>query len=193
MRQNKAIAIIGEIGSGKSSVIKIIEKLGYRVIVSDEINKMLIGNLNYRRLLKSLFPDCFDGETLDKSKLRMKIVNSSEARYQLNNLAHPIIMGIINRKIEEMDDVVFVEISAPSENNIRDFDECILVTANKYVRLLRIMNRDNVSKNEAMSIIEMQEEMFNRINTEHCFVISNDFDMEHLRQQVSNIVTKIVK
>lgn len=193
MRQNKVVAVIGEIGSGKSSVIKIIEQLGYRVIISDDINKILLNNLNYRRLLKELFPYCFSEESLDKNKLRNIIANSKEEREKLNELAHPIIMGTINRKIEEMDDVVFVEISAPSEKNLKDFDDCILVKSNKYVRLLRIMMRDSMSKEGALSMIDMQKKIFEKIDTNHCFVINNDEDMENLRRQVSSVVSKIVK
>ena len=57
MTRKLKIAITGGIGSGKSTAITHIEKLGYSVFSSDEVYKEIIRSKDYIQRIYSVFPE----------------------------------------------------------------------------------------------------------------------------------------
>ena len=64
MKQSKKIAVTGGIGSGKSCVLRIVEKLGYPVYSCDEIYKELLKNPEFLAKINQNFESVVeDGKT----------------------------------------------------------------------------------------------------------------------------------
>ena len=88
------IGLTGGIGSGKSTIAKIIETLGYPVYISDSKASELINrDEEIKRHLTELFgKDIYQPDgNLDKKRLATIIFNDKEAIKQVNGIVHPAV------------------------------------------------------------------------------------------------------
>ncbi len=176
------VLVVGGIGVGKSSVMEIIASLGGNTIYADKINKELLEDKEYLTILSNTFERVFVNGILDKNKLRELIVADSDARLTLNEIAHPRIFKLISERT--LDNVLnFVEIPLLSKCP-KDFkyDKICAVTAPNEMRVKRVVERDNVSYEQAQNIINIQQEEDNVVDVAD-FIISNDGDYTKLLQQ----------
>ena len=70
---NKIIAITGGIGSGKSTVSKIIKDLGYKVYSADEIYKELIKDKNFVKEIYKALDIKTDDFIFDKNLISSRV------------------------------------------------------------------------------------------------------------------------
>ena len=73
----KKIAVTGGIGSGKSTVCKLIENMGYSVFSCDKIYQNIIHSKRYVQEIERVFPSVVKQGEIDK-KLLSEIVFSNE-------------------------------------------------------------------------------------------------------------------
>ena len=160
MTQNsdkRIIAITGGIGSGKSAVSKIFSSKG-AVLSCDEINKEMLQDPTYIGILKENFPEVFMDGQFDKRVMAFLIFSDKNKREKLNAIAHPEIMRRLQKRIEATpSNVIFVEVPLLTGTEFEQlFNEIVVVYANEETRIERIMKRDDVTKEEAMSKIRSQ-------------------------------------
>ena len=176
------IAIVGNIASGKSTVEEILRKKGFQVYDTDKIaHKILEEN-------KELFPQALVDSKIDRKKLASIVFNDKEQSKYLESVIHPKVKEFIeNIKTEE---TVFVSIPQLFEADMESlFDKIIFVSAPVDVRLERLMKRNNLTKEEAMTRIDAQmseEEKIPRCD----YVIVNDSTKDKLSANVNHLVTE---
>ena len=87
------IAITGNIGSGKSTITKIIRELGFKVFDSDkEVKKALMKKdlINQIRAeFKSKIPGLIKRNTIDKAKLGEFVFSNPDELKKLEQIVHP--------------------------------------------------------------------------------------------------------
>jgi len=183
------IAIIGGIGSGKSTVLGIVRELGFAVRSADEINNELLSDKQYLRLLGAAFPDVIVEGKVDRDNLRAQIFTDKAKRLMLNNIAHPLI----KRRIAVIDDdPLFVEIPLIIESNMHeDFDEIILVRSKMRKRLKRIKQRKYM-KGMAMKVIRAQMSD-KKLLPYSSIVVNNDGTLDELKQIVKEVVDYLLQ
>lgn len=176
------IAITGGIGSGKSSVLNMLENAGFKVISCDEVNGKLLSDKAYVEKIREYFPEAVTNNIIDRKKLS-EIVFSDKVKLELlNGISHPIINNIILNGTKG-DDIYFVEVPLLFESNSEEnFDKIMLVTADKNIRIARVRKRDNRSVEEIESIIDNQLKDYN--NRRIDYIITNDGDMNNLKKEV---------
>ncbi|GFN22456.1 MAG: dephospho-CoA kinase [Thermoanaerobacteraceae bacterium] len=161
----KVIGLTGGIASGKSTVAGILASLGARVIDADKIAREVVepGKPAWEEI-KSVFGEEYlrpDG-TVDRRALGSLVFQDPEAREKLNAITHPRIKEEIARRLEacrreDPAGVVVVEAALLLEAGMeRTVDEVWVVTAPEEVRLKRLMERDNLSREEARRRIKAQ-------------------------------------
>lgn len=196
MSQNK-IVITGTIGSGKSTLALILKDLGYMVIDSDQVNRVLLekGGLNYQAIKESgLFDEAFDKDRLLKDKLAQIIFSDKEKMVALNRLTHKNIISTIEKTMKDSgEDIVFVEIPLffSMEEEI-DHDEVWLVDANRDVQIKRLMKRDGISYDYAVKKLESQSKRDQMIKGSD-YVFDNSYDLENLKRQVYKKISEMEK
>ena len=79
------IAIIGGIGSGKSTVLQILKNKGYDVLSCDEVNSKLICDKEYLKRLNETFVGAVVNGKLDKKVLSSIVFNSKSELDKLNS------------------------------------------------------------------------------------------------------------
>lgn len=178
------IAIIGGIGSGKSAVLAVAREMGITALSADEINAELLRNPEYVSKLAEKFPDCVVCGVIDKPRLAAQVFSDKTKLAALNALAHPAIA----RKVAECTaDPLVVELPLVLESGMAGmFDEIILVTAPRRVRLQRLQER-GVAPARAKAIMRAQVPLFKlrRIATR---TVDNSGSLEELREAARNIL-----
>lgn len=144
------IVITGTIASGKSTLCKLLEEMGFKLISADEVNKELLipGAKNYEAIKKSGdFDQAFENESLNKKKLAKIIFSDRKKLKKLNQLSHRNILDEIEKQIEILDEkVVFIEIPLFFQMEEKfDADEVWLVVADYQIQIKRLMQRDKIS------------------------------------------------
>lgn len=191
MKQNKKIiAVTGIIGSGKSTVLSVLQSIGEYTLSCDEINRELLYNEEYLKGLEILFPNAFTSGKLDKSAIRNAIFHNEEEREKLNSYAHKKIKEKLIEEIEKSPSSrVFVEIPLLNQVDFVDlFDEIWVIKATENLRIDRIIKRDNISKEEAISKIKTQNELFDF--KQKTIYIYNDTNTQNLAKEIRELIKK---
>jgi dephospho-CoA kinase len=191
----KIIGLTGGIGSGKSSVLEIFKKIGISTYNADESAKKLISSdKKIIYLIKQLFgEDIYDKNELN-SKLVSKIVfNDKEKLKSLNSIIHPAVaIDFDNFCFKHRDETYIVKEAAiifeTKTENL--FNKIIYVKAPKEIRVDRVMQRDNLSRDDVLNRIQ------NQINetsiTDKCDFIIDNINFSELEEKVLEIHNTLI-
>lgn len=190
-----AIGITGGIGSGKSSVAKIISKEGYSVLNADDIAKsLMVNNKSISENIKNTFGNesYIDGK-LNRKFLAKEVFNNPKKIKKLNSIVHPPMISFIDDEIQKLEDknenLIFVEAALIFEAKMDElFDYILLVTADEELRIERTVERDKAERSEVESRIknQMSEEDKKGISD---FTIENNSSLQELKQRTHFILS----
>ncbi len=156
----KRIGITGGIGSGKSFIATIIERMGYPVYYSDVRSKELTNTHPIIRqgLIDLVGENVYFGGELDKKVLASTIFSNDDLRLKVNQLIHPIVRQDFEDWTKaQTSDLIFNEAAILFETGAyRNFDATILVYAPEELRLKRVLNRDIINKEEVLARMNNQ-------------------------------------
>ena len=184
------IAVGGGIGSGKSVFCEALKKAGAKVISADQVNADLMQEAEYLVGLARIFPTAFRGGQPDKREIRNLIFQNPHLRESLNAYAHPAIMKEIFQRAAAFGGTVFVEIPLLMEGDFyRYFSKVIVVWASDEIRIERIMERNGISRESAVSMMNAQakERDACKVATD---VVMNDKDRENLVSEALRLYAK---
>ena len=195
--KNKKILIItGNIGTGKSTVLKIFEKNGYIAISADDISAQILRN-NHKTVSKifRIRPMNFDSFKKELGKI---VFSNEELRRELEDFMVPKInkeIDRISRDLEETNKKFIIEMPIFFETrglqNFSDEYLIILVRALKNLRVERIKKRNpHLSEKEIFERINSQidsseKEMFVD------FVLWNNSDEDELAFETSKLIKNL--
>ena len=186
------VGITGGIGSGKSTVSKIFEVLGIPVYYADEASKRLMNeNEALKEKLTSIFGEgtYIDGQ-LNRSYLSAIVFNDPLKLALLNSIVHPAtIKDAEDWMKKQTAPYAIKEAALVFESGSQEhLDKVIGVYAPAAVRILRVMERDKVTREEVQSRMNKQidEDMKMRLCD---YVITNN-EQELLIPQVIKLHQK---
>lgn len=144
------IAIAGGIGSGKSTVSRILSSIGLRVYDCDSRAKRLMDSDPeiMRRIAGNISPDVICNGVIDRPLLASIVFADPEKLQILNSIVHAAVIADLHRWADEnrAENLLFVETAILLESNLHlHVDEVWLVDASEEVRISRACNRDNSS------------------------------------------------
>ncbi len=187
----KIIAITGGIGSGKSSVSKIIKSLGYKVFSADEVYSSLLLDKDSVKTIYNALNVTSDSYEFNRKLVADKVFSNKESLQKLNDITHPIIM----KKMLELssgEEVVFNEVPLLFEGGYEKFyDNVIIVIRDINSRVNSVALRDGLSKEEVLLRINNQYNYENKLNKAHT-VIVDDGSLEELTSKVKVALEKII-
>lgn len=186
------IVITGTIASGKSTLCKLLDEMGYKVISADEVNRALLEPKakNFEVIKKSgEFNEAFKNESLDKKVLAQIIFNNPQKQKKLNQLTHRNILDEIENQIANLNEkVVFIEIPLFFQMEEKfDANEVWLVVASYETQLKRLMKRDNIDRSYAKLKIESQDQLLT-MKEKSDVVFDNSTSIENLRNELENVL-----
>lgn len=189
--EKKVIAVTGGIGSGKSTVCRLLEKKGFRVVDCDALSRRAAERSDTLEEIVRVFGERFvDGGKLNRRALALEVFSDSEKTDKLNKIFHKRIFGLLEEEIAKQNGTVFVEIQLLPDDKIRLFDGVWLVTASEETRIKRAMARDDRSEEQVRSIIQRQNAFCGK-QRENAEILVNDGDAATLEKAVENLLKKV--
>jgi len=189
------IGLTGGIGSGKSTVAKMFEELDIPVYYSDIEAKKLMNRSKIikRKLIQKFGKEVYQNNTLNRPFLASIIFNDKNALDFVSSVVHPKVAQHFKRWINKQNaPYVLQENAILFENgSFKNFDKIITVTAPKEIKINRVINRDNTTKEQVIARMDNQlsdEEKMHQSD----FIIQN-IHLEDTKQQVKNIHTELLK
>lgn len=200
MKQNKMIiGITGSIGTGKSTVSNYLISKGYSVVDADKISKGAynIGSNGYKAILEVFGVEILNSNgEVDRKKIKKIVFDNSNMLQRLNMAIHPIIINEIEKEIEillESQNVVFLDAPLLIETELhKKVDKIIVVACDKNEQINRIIKRDKITADMAISIINSQMSIDEKLKFAD-YIVYNNSTIENLYSQVDEIILEIKK
>ena len=185
------IGLTGGIGSGKTAVSDIFEKLGIGVVDADLASRVVVekGKPSLEEIVKHFGQGILSEEgELDRAKLREIIFNSDEEKNWLESLLHPAIAKQIQEELKASSSPYTILVSPLLlETNQKDFcNKVLVVDVPVETQIERTLKRDGVSLEQVQSIIKAQISRDKRLELAD-EVIVNDKNLEDLQLAVSKL------
>lgn len=184
------IALTGNIASGKSTVQKILEADGYKVLDTDQTAHILLDEIDG---IKAEFPQCIENGKISREKLGKLVFTNAEFKSKLENIIHPEIRLKIIAFFEEntTEPFVFVGIPLLFEAGMTDlFDKTILVYTDDKIREKRLILRNNYSLQQAH--LRMNAQMPQEGKKRLCdYVIYNNGSFADLKNSIEECLSKL--
>ncbi len=176
------IGITGGIGSGKSYVCKLLAQRGIDVYDCDAAAKRLIRTSpRLRQQLKALIG------SLDKADISRFLLASEENQQAVNAIVHPaVFQDFEESNMQWMESAILFESGAD-----KLVDRVIVVTAPVEVRIQRIMQRDDITREKALQWIARQWPQ-EQVKPRADFEIVNDGQLD-LNSQIEELLTAITE
>lgn len=156
----KKIGLTGGIGSGKSTVLKMFQKLGAAVYIADvEAKRLMHSDENLIAEIVGLFGEmAYKNGVLNREMIASIVFNDKLKLNKLNKIVHPAVHKDFENFIKSQKaPYIIYESALLFENGIENqFDKVILVTAPINLRFERVIQRDNSSKEQIQSRMKNQ-------------------------------------
>ena len=193
----KIIGLTGGIGSGKSTVAKFIEEMGFPVYYSDVRAKEIVNDdeLLKKGIIELLGAKAYDENGLYDRKYVAEIVfNDEELLQKLNGMIHPAVKYDFEKWVgNQTTEFVFKETALLFELKLNESCyKSVLVTADDNLRLKRVMDRDRKTYREVENVMNKQMPEKDKIKIAD-FVIFNNDGMDELQAETENVIRQIEK
>lgn len=190
---NRLIAISGGIGSGKSVVSRVVEAMGFDVYDCDSRAKTLMdgsdrikGDIASMICRDVILPD----GSIDRRRLAAEVFADSQKLDALNEIVHSAVRDDL-RQWSAGREIAFVETAILYQSGLdRMVDEVWEVVAPKEIRILRVINRNSMSRDEVESRINVQDSFKAEYRHPIEFMIVNDGDMAVL-PQIERLISEL--
>jgi dephospho-CoA kinase len=188
------IGLTGGIGSGKSTVAKIFAQFGIPVLDADATAKAIMNeDSSVKTKLIELFgTEAYKESQLNRPYIAQLVFEDAFKLQQLNAIIHPItIQYAKDWALKQSAPYVIKEAALFFESGSAEgVDKIIGVTAPKHIRIQRVMQRDQISREEVIKRMEHQLEDSLKMKLSD-WVIQND-DMHLLIPQLLAIHNEIL-
>ena len=190
------LGLTGNIGCGKSTVSSRFKEFGIDVIDADLLTREIYKHSDVIEELRKVFPDAIrivgNQMTVDRKILGKLVFNDSKKLKQLNSITHKKINELIDNRIEtSCSDIVVVDAALLFESGMQwKFDKVITVYCDERVQLERVIQRDNLSCEDAKKRIDSQLPQDVKVSKSD-FSIDNSGGIEELNKSIENLMEQI--
>ena len=195
----KIVGLTGNIACGKTEVANILKDFGAKIIDADTIAREVVepGESAWREIRDEFGNDILNSDrSINRKKLGGIVFNDEKKRKKLNRITHPRIMKKIKESIDnyrkENVKVVVIDAALIVEKGglLHLIDQLVVVSADQESQIQRIMKRDRLDRDQALSRIKSQLPIAEK--TKHAtYVIDNSGSLQKTRKQVEDVWEKI--
>ena len=190
------VGITGGIGSGKSTITSLFHDLGVPIYNSDERAKWLLSNdVDLMDIIKILFgQESYSNNKLNRAHIANIVFQDNDMLKQLNAIVHPLVKIDFENwlLLQKKEPLVIKEAAILIESGAyKELDVLIVVLADKKRRIKRVINRDNVSKEDVEKRMETQISDSERLKFAN-FSVDNNTDQSNLKIQVEELYKQLL-
>ncbi len=192
------VGLTGGIGSGKSTVCKVWEYLGAKVIYADDLAKDLMER--DPALRKALINAFGQDSYLEDGKLNRpylsKVAFEKGRVKEFNELIHPRVFeetAILSKRAEEEGYPMIVKEAALllQYGRPNDLDYIVVVIADEQKRIQRVEKRDHVDKDSILQRIRKQQNQEEMVVFAD-IIIDNNGSLESLKEKAEILFDKLI-
>lgn len=189
------IGLTGSIASGKSTVSRMLEDLGYPIIDADLVARKVVepGSATLKEI-EALFGSEMIREdgSMNREKVGALIFSDPAMRKQLNDIIHPAIRAeMLRQRSAFMADghkTIVMDIPLLFESKLQHFvDKILVVSVTEENQLSRLMERNGLSEEDARARISSQLPMSVKEEGADA-VIYNNGTIEETAHQLTRIL-----
>tara|TARA_B100000029_G_C17384055_1_gene890880 strand:+ start:310 stop:876 length:567 start_codon:yes stop_codon:yes gene_type:complete len=185
------IAVVGDIGSGKSYVAK---QFGYKIFNADhEVEKIYKNNRKCFRKLKKILPDYIKNFPIQKKEVTNAILSKNNNLKKIIKIIHPEVRKKMNSFIKRNQNNKFVVLDIPLllENKInKKKDIIVFIDAKKKEINKRLKKRGNINLRLLRKFKKVQLSLEFKKKKSH-FIIKNNFKNYSVKKGVRCILNSI--
>jgi dephospho-CoA kinase len=190
------IGLTGGIGSGKTTVAKVLEVLGVPVYYADEAAKELMHSnelLKQQLILRFGKETYFEDGQLNRKHLSSIVFNNKEKLELLNSLVHPATIADAKEWFSKQQSPYVVKEAALlfESGTSEGLDYIIGVTAPAALRIKRVMDRDGVTADEVKR--RMANQVDETLKMKLCDFVLHNNEQELLLPQVLALHNELIK
>ena len=190
------VGITGGIGSGKSTITSLFHDLGVPIYNSDERAKWLLSNdVDLMDQIKILFgQESYSNNKLNRAHIANIVFQDNDMLKELNAIVHPLVKIDFENwlLLQKKEPLVIKEAAILIESGAyKELDVLIVVLADKKTRIKRVINRDNVSKEDVEKRMETQISDSERLKFAN-FSVDNNTDQSNLKMQVGGLYKQLL-
>lgn len=192
----RIIGLTGGIGSGKTSVARILEEKGFPVYFSDDEAKNIVNKDDElkQKIVALLGEEAYVNGIYNRKWVAEKVFSDSDILEQLNHLIHPAVrLDFENWVGKQRSEYVFKETALLFELGLHlECYKSVLVTADDNLRIKRTMDRDGKTYREIEAIMQKQMPEKEKIKLAD-FIIYNNTDRESLRIATEGFIDELMR
>lgn len=166
------VGLTGQTGAGKSTVSKVFAENGFHIINADHTARKVMekGSRCLAEVVNAFGTDILNNDgTLDRKAFAFIVFNDKSMLDKLNSITYPHITAEISEVIENTDGFILLDAPTLFESGADKLCDIIVsVTADPEIREKRIVKRDNLTHEQAVSRMKSQLD-------EDFFVSHSDF------------------
>jgi dephospho-CoA kinase len=191
------VGLTGGIGSGKSTVAKILLQLGFPVYNSDKRAKWLMNNDSIlKNNISSIFGEnSYINGVLNTNFISNIVFSDPDKIIQLNSLVHPSVSKDFDKwlKLNISHNIIFKEAAILIESGAYlKMNKIILVESRNDLKIERILKRDSTDFDSVKKRMDSQSS--DTKNKKYAnYIIENNETLESLNTKVNLVIQQIKK
>ena len=155
------LGVTGGIGSGKTTVCKVLEHFGIPVFFADEEAKKILDSPSIEKKIIKAFGQSVLGKEgiLDRKKIAAMVFSDSQKLEILNYIIHPELAKQYKLWVKSKNNYKIIAKEAAilfESGTYKQMDKIITVYAPQELRITRAMQRGNATREEIISRIKKQ-------------------------------------
>lgn len=153
------IGITGGIGSGKTYVSTILNKLGFPVFNTDIYASKCMNIDHFVKKIKLLFgEDIYKHGILQREELSQIVFSNADKLHQLNDIIHPAVKDLFNEWCTNASsDIIFKESAILFESNSHiELDAVVCIDCPKEIRIDRVLSRNLLKREDVIMRMKNQ-------------------------------------
>lgn len=187
----RVIGLTGGIASGKSTVSDYLAQKGVKIIDADKISREICepGQPGYIKIVQEFGSGFLNSDgSLNRRKLGKLVFSDSGKLLVLESLLHPLIEKKIGQEMEGTDGPVVIDAPLLHKTGLDKLcGEVWVVTAPDDLRIKRILERDNITEEEARRRLESQIPQAELAKSADIVFVNNGM-LEELHKQIDEVL-----
>jgi len=186
------IAVVGDIGSGKSHVAKL---FNYPIFNADlEVAKIYKTNKKCFKNLKKKLPKYFSSPPIKKEEVIRAIADSEVNLKKITNIIHPEIRKKINifLKKNKKEEAVVLDVPLLLENKLNRNGDIIIFIQSKKLEVIKRLKKRNNFKIDLLNKFKKIQLPSNYKKKKSQFIIKNNFTNKSVKLTIEKILKKIL-
>ena len=185
------VVLTGGIAAGKTAVSDLFAQRGVPVIDTDQIAHEIVepGQPALKQIAEAFGPEFLGADgRLDRKKMRNAIFSSPQQKTRLEGILHPAIVAEADRRIAQIDAPwCILVVPLLTETSLLPWiDHVLVVDVKESMQVERVMARDEISQQQARSILAAQTSRRQRLALADD-ILDNSGSLDQLKTAVNEL------